>query len=74
MSSIDTPAGDAVALTAIGFDERVEALFASVASDIPPGCIPGRVARVDRGAATILLDGATARAELKPTLRHLAEA
>ncbi len=76
MSNLSSPAGDAVDLAAIGFDSRVEALFQALPPDeVPPvECVPGRVARVDRGAATVHLDGALTRAELSTPLRHLAEA
>ena len=45
-------------LAALGWDDRVSAL----AADLPHRLIPGRVARVDRGRATVL----TAAGELRP--------
>jgi len=71
-----SPDGDAstsptvTSLAAIGFDARLEALFASTA---PDGTLPARVARVDKGAATLLLDGSTSRAEISPDLRQALE-
>lgn len=64
---------DAVSLTALGFDARVEALFAALGAEVPLDCRPGRVARVDRGAATVYVEGATVRAELSTSLRQMAE-
>lgn len=75
-TSLPSPTGeDAVALTALGFDSRVEVLFASLdPEDVPMHeCTPGRVARVDRGAVTVHVDGAIVRAELATPVRQLAE-
>lgn len=61
---------DAVSLAAIGFDARVEGLFAQAA---PPGTVPGRISRVDRGAVSVLLERDATRAEVTPSLRRLAD-
>jgi len=63
---------DAVPLTALGWDERLQARFDSLDLPDPDGLQPGRVARVDRGAMTVLIDRASLRAELSPPLRRLA--
>jgi ribosome biogenesis GTPase len=68
VSTFESPRGEAVTLAALGFDARVEALFAS----LPQQGVPGRVARVDRGSSTVLLERETARAELNQDLQRLA--
>lgn len=71
---MSVPMTDGVPLAALGWDARLQARFDAL--DLPDlaGPQPGRVARVDRGALTVLLDGSTVRAELSPALRRLAAA
>lgn len=71
---MSVPNSDATTLAALGWDDRLQARFDAL--DLPdlPEPRPGRVARVDRGALTVLLDRTTIRAELSPALRRLAAA
>lgn len=71
---MSVPMTDAVPLTALGWDERLQARFDALGLPDLSDLQPGRVARVDRGALTVLLDRSTVRAELSPTLRRLAAA
>ncbi|PKN80371.1 MAG: ribosome small subunit-dependent GTPase A, partial [Chloroflexi bacterium HGW-Chloroflexi-9] len=50
----------------MGWDERLQARFASLDLPDTDGLQPGRIARVDRGAMTVLIDHASIRAELSP--------
>lgn len=76
MSNTESPAGDAVSLAAIGFDARVEALFAAtpLPTSVPGGtpAVLGRISRVDRGSSIVLLEGDSTRAELNQPLQQLA--
>lgn len=49
-------------LEELGWDERSDALFASLA-DLGPDVVPGRVARIDRGAALVVTASGTAHAQ-----------
>ncbi len=58
-------------LVALGFSERLEALFAPLADD---GLISGRVSRVDRGQPLVLTAEGALRAELAAHLRGSTDA